>query len=72
MRTFLFGPRTRVRIRRGRFPLDSALVGRAGVIVELDDVRPLRYIVVLDGELDPREFDEEELEPVSSNSGGPS
>lgn len=52
---------TRIVIRRGRMPLDSALIGRTGTVVELSEYRPGRYGVVLDGEEQTREFREDEL-----------
>lgn len=64
MKAFLYPEGIRVRIKRGRFPLAPELVGREGVVVELDDYRPARYGVVLDGESQMREFAEDELEPV--------
>jgi hypothetical protein len=57
---------TRVRVRRGRYPLDPRLIGKTGLIVETDDYRPQRYGVVLDEESEQREFDEDELEPLAS------
>jgi hypothetical protein len=66
IRTCLHPQGTRVRVRRGRYPLDSALVGRTGLVVETDDYRPQRYGVVLDEETDQREFHEDELEPITS------
>ena len=55
---------TRVRVRRGRYPLDPRFVGRTGLVVETDDYRPERYGVVLDEETEQREFNEDELEPL--------
>jgi hypothetical protein len=52
---------TRIEIRRGSMPMDPALVGRTGTVVELSDYRPGRYGVVLDGEDRTREFREDEL-----------
>jgi len=66
MKTFLYGPGTRVRIRRGRFPMDPSLTGRTGIVVQLDDYRPERYGVTLDGESELREFTEDELEDVGA------
>lgn len=53
---------TRVRVRRGRLPLDSRLLGRTGLVVHLDDYRPGYYGVVLDGEDAIRVFAGDELE----------
>ena len=57
-----------MRVRRGRFPMDPALVGRTGLIVETDDYRAHRYGVVLDEESSEREFIEDELEPLTAPS----
>lgn len=40
------------------------LVGREGTVVFLDDYRPSRYGVVLDGEDARRDFSEDELERI--------
>ena len=64
LRTFLHPVGTRVRVKRGRFPIDSGLLDREGLVVFLDDYRPGRYGVVLDGEQDRRDFAEDELEPA--------
>lgn len=53
---------TRVRVRQGRLPMSQDLLGRAGTVVELDDYRPGRYGVSLDGEEQIRDFSEDELE----------
>lgn len=53
---------SRVRIRRGRLPMDPGLVGRAGTVVELSDYRWNRYGVVLDGEDTVRDFKDDEVE----------
>ena len=52
---------SRVKVRRGRLPMNAALIGRSGTVVELSDYRPGRYGVVLDGEDEVREFREDEL-----------
>lgn len=62
MRTFLFEVGSRVLIRRGHFPMNPGLIGRPGLVVLLDEHRPKRYGVVLDGETIAREFAEDELE----------
>lgn len=64
MQTFLYVQGTRVRVRRGVFPMDPALVGRVGVVLETDDYRPKHYGVQLDGESQVRDFTEDELEPL--------
>lgn len=53
-----------MRVKRGPFPVDAALVGRTGLVVEIEEQRPGRYGVVLDGEEEIRGFAEEELEAV--------
>ena len=65
IRTYRFAQGLRIRVRRGRFPMDPELLGRTGLIVETDDYRPQRYGVVLDGEERQREFAEDELEPLA-------
>lgn len=57
---------TRVRIRRGRFPMDADLVGRTGLVVQVDEHRPRRYGVVLDGEEETRDFAEDELDVLET------
>lgn len=64
MHTHLYASGTPVRVRRGRFPLDRRLVGREGMIVDVDAYRPGRYAVQLDDEDDMRDFAEDELEPL--------
>ncbi len=64
IRTYVHAQGTRVRVRRGSFPIDAATIGRTGLIVETDDYRPQRYGVVLDDETEKREFNEDELEPL--------
>lgn len=63
IRTYRFAQGSRVRVKRGRFPIDAGLIGRTGLIVQTDDYRPRRYGVVLDDEDVQREFDEDEMEP---------
>jgi hypothetical protein len=65
IRTFRYAQGTRIRVRRGRFPMDATLIGRDGLIVETDDYRPNRYGVVLDDEVEMRAFQEDELEPLA-------
>ena len=66
IRTYVYSQGTRVRVRRGRYPIDPAMVGRAGLVVATDDYRPERYGVVLDEETEQREFHEDELEPLTA------
>ena len=70
IKTYRFAQGTRVRVRRGRWPMDPTLIGRTGLIVETDDYRPQRYGVVLDEEDEVREFAEDELEPLAEASAG--
>jgi hypothetical protein len=65
IRTYRFAQGTRVRVRRGRFPMDPALIGRTGLIVGTDDYRPQRYGVVLDEEDEVRDLADDELEPLT-------
>lgn len=57
---------TRVRVRRGRYPIDPSLEGREGTVLILDRTKMARYQVQLDGERSLRSFDESELEKISS------
>jgi hypothetical protein len=65
IQTYRFSQGTRVRVRRGHFPMDAALIGRTGLIVGTDDYRPQRYGVVLDEEDEVRELAEDEIEPLA-------
>ena len=65
MRTFVHPQGTRVRVQRGRFPMALDLIGREGTVVFLDDYRPGRYGVVLDGEEARQDFSEDELQAVT-------
>ena len=69
LRTYVYSQGMRVRVRRGRYPMDPALIGQTGLIVETDDYRPQRYGVVLDDEEQLREFHEDELEPLTAVTG---
>lgn len=64
LKTFIYPPGTRVRLRRGEFPMDPSLIGRTGLVVGVDDYRPMHYGVMLDGESVLRDFLENELEPL--------
>jgi hypothetical protein len=66
IKTYRFSSGTRVKVKRGRFPMDSALLGRTGLIVTTDDYRPQRFGVVLDEETAVRDFHEDELEPLTA------
>lgn len=56
---------TRVRVKRGRFPTDPALVGREGVVVEHSQYFPHKISVSLDGDPEIHTFAPDELELVS-------
>jgi hypothetical protein len=55
---------TRVRIRKGRFPMDPELVGRTGLVLHPDRLVAEKLGVQLDGETRLRTFVEDELEAV--------
>lgn len=65
MRWFVYEQGQRVRVRRGSFPMDASVIGRDGLVVDVDPYRPGRYGVVLTGEDAVREFAEDELESVT-------
>ncbi len=67
MKAFLFPEGTRVEVKQGAFPMAADLLGRTGVVVELDDHRPGRYGVILDQETEVRDFSEDELEPIEGD-----
>jgi hypothetical protein len=45
--------------------MDTRLVGLQGTVVSLDDYRPERYGVLLDGESEARDFSLDELAPAT-------
>ncbi|TVP42276.1 MAG: hypothetical protein EA350_16650 [Gemmatimonadales bacterium] len=55
---------TRIRVRKGRFPMDPALVGRTGLVLHPDWLVAEKVGVQLDGEERLRTFTEDELEAV--------
>ncbi len=55
---------TRVRVRRGEFPIDPAVVGREGVVVRASAYQESRAGVQLDGESEVRFFGAAELEEL--------
>jgi hypothetical protein len=61
---FIHPPGTRVRLCRGRHPIDASVLGRTGLVVHVDDYRPGYYGVTLDGESDIRVFAEDELQAL--------
>lgn len=63
MKAILYPQGTRVRVRRGPFPIDGQMIGRTGVVVAISDYRPDMLGIILDGESELREFSELELEP---------
>lgn len=67
IKTYRYSQGTRVKVQRGRFPMDLALIGRTGLIVATDDYRPLRYGVVLDGETQTRDLHEDEIAPLTAS-----
>lgn len=56
---------TRVKVRRGALPQDSALLGRTGVVVIASEYRDQALGVVLDGESATRYFTPGELAVIS-------
>lgn len=54
----------RVRVRRGTFPLDAAVIGQKGTIVEADKYQAHRYGVLIDGEAEVRYLTRAELEVI--------
>lgn len=65
MRWFIYDQGERVRVKRGLFPMAPDLIGREGLVVEIDPYKPGRYAVVLSSETERREFAEDELERVA-------
>jgi hypothetical protein len=61
---------TRVRIVRGRFPLDPSAEGRTGIVVHLLPGGGDRYGVQLDGESRISVFAEDELEAIGQEWPG--
>lgn len=51
----------RVQVKRGPYPLENGVAGRAGVVTDASEYRPYRYGVTLDGEQSMRYFRPEEL-----------
>lgn len=56
----------RVRIKRGRFPTNPAMVGREGVVVEHSQYFPHKISVSLDGDPKIETFAPDEVELVSA------
>ena len=57
---------SRVRVRRGSWPLEAGVEGRTGHVAEASEYRTHRYGVVLEGEQSPRFFRPEELESLDA------
>ncbi|MBW3553266.1 MAG: hypothetical protein KY466_07145 [Gemmatimonadetes bacterium] len=55
---------SRVKVRRGRFPMDPRLIGRPGLVMENSQYEPQKVAVVLDGETEIRTFAPGELDVV--------
>lgn len=53
---------TRVKVVRGSMPLEEAVLGREGLVVDASQYRAHRYGVILDGEARVRYFAAAELE----------
>jgi hypothetical protein len=58
-------PGSRVRVRRGEYPADPALVGREGVVVVNSPYQAHKVEVALDGEPEIRVFAPAELDLLS-------
>jgi hypothetical protein len=57
---------SRVKIRKGHFPLDPPLEGRTGTVIQLRRYGGSKYGVQLDGETRIRVFAEDELEAMGA------
>lgn len=53
---------TRVRIKRGRFPVDPTLLGRSGTVVTASEYHTQSVGVALDNSMEVRYFTPDELE----------
>lgn len=62
---------SRVKVRRGRFPMDPVLDGRVGTVVENSQYTAHQVTVTLDGEPDIRVFSPGELEVVEGRAALP-
>jgi hypothetical protein len=63
-RVSIFPQGTRVRVRRGRFPMKESLIGREGLVVRHDPIVRHQVVVQLDGESELRNFTDDELEAL--------
>jgi hypothetical protein len=64
MKISRFPQGTRVRVRKGRFPLPADVVGRTGLVLGHDRSVPDKVGVQLDGEERRRTFTDDELEAI--------
>lgn len=62
---------TRVRVQRGGMPIDPAVVGRTGVVVDATPYRARSYAVAIDGEREQRMFAPAELEVAETRELSP-
>lgn len=62
---------TRVRVRRGPYPSDAALIGQVGTVVEHSPYYPTQVSVSLDGEQQIHTFATAELEVVEGPEAMP-
>lgn len=62
MKISRFPEGTRVRIQKGSFPLEPAVIGRTGMVMNHDRANPHKVNVQLDGEEQLRTFMDFELE----------
>lgn len=61
----------RVKVRRGRFPMDPALDGRVGTVVSNSQYTAHQVTVTLDGDPEIRVFAPDELEVVEGPAALP-
>lgn len=61
----------RVKVKRGRFPVDVALLGRMGTVVENSQYNAHRVSVTLDGDPEIRVFGPGELEVLEAPAALP-
>jgi hypothetical protein len=64
MKISRFPQGTRIRVRKGRFPMAADLVGRTGLVLRHDPSVADKVGVQLDGESRVRTFTDDELEAV--------
>jgi hypothetical protein len=66
MKISRFPQGSRVQIQKGSFPLDPAMIGRTGMVLDHDRANPHKVNVQLDGEESIRTFMDFELTLASS------